>query len=105
VPSREGAGPMELEQEVAVDLALKNRLDLRIAQGEVYDAQRSVVVAADALGAELTLLGRARAGQSRSLSSTGQADSFDPRFDQGFYDTLLTLDLPFERTRERNAYR
>ncbi len=105
VPSREGAGPMELEQGVAVDLALKNRLDLRIAQGEVYDAQRGVVVAADALGAELTLLGRARAGESRSLSSAGQADAFDPRFDQGFYDTLLTLDLPFERTRERNAYR
>jgi outer membrane protein TolC len=105
VPSREGAGPMELQQDIAVDLALKNRLDLRIAQGEVYDAQRSVVIAADALGAELTLLGRAGAGEGRSLSSTGKPDSFDPRFDQGFYDTLLTLDLPLERTRERNAYR
>lgn len=105
VPSRDGAGPMELEQTKAIDLALNNRLDLRIAQGDVYDAQRQVVVAADALGAELTLLGRASAGQGRSLSSTGQSDAFDPRFDQGYYDTLLTLDLPFERTRERNTYR
>jgi outer membrane protein TolC len=105
VPSREGAGPMEFEQAVATDLALDKRLDLRIAQGEVYDAQRRVVIAADALGAELTLLGRASTGEGRSLSSTGEPDAFDPRFDQGFYDTLLTLDLPFERTRERNAYR
>ncbi len=104
-PGREGAGPMELEESTATDLALKNRLDLRIAQGDVYDAQRQVVIAADALGAELTLLGRARAGEGRSLSSTGEPDAFDPRFDQGFYDTLLTLDLPLERTRERNSYR
>jgi outer membrane protein TolC len=105
VPSREGAGPMELEVPVATDLALKNRLDLRIAQGEVYDAQRRVVVSADALRAELTLLGRASAGEGRSLSSADSADSFDPRVDEGFYDALLTVDLPFERTRERNAYR
>jgi len=105
VPSREGAGPMEFQPDTAIDLALKNRLDLRTTQGEVYDAQRRVVVAADSLGAELTLLGRASAGESRSLSSTGSRDAFDPRFDQGFYDTLLTIDLPLERTRERNAYR
>ncbi len=105
VPSREGAGPMELAVPIATDLALKNRLDLRIAQGRVYDAQRRVVVAADALRAELTLLGRASAGESRSLSSTGSRDEFDPRVDEGFYDALLTIDLPLERTRERNAYR
>ena len=104
-PSREGAGPMELPEDVAVDLALNHRLDLRISQGEVYDAQRQVVVAADALGAELTLFGRASAGEGRSLSSTDEPDAFDPRFDQGFYDAILTLDLPIERTRERNAYR
>jgi len=104
-PSREGAGPQEMAPSAATALGLKNRLDLRIAQGRVYDAQRRVVVSADALRAELTLLGRASAGQRRSLSSAGAPDAFDPRFDQGFYDTLLTLDLPFERTRERNIYR
>jgi outer membrane protein TolC len=103
--SRKGAGPMELEVPVATDTALQNRLDLRIAQGRVYDAQRGVVVAADALRAELTLLGRASAGERRSLSSAGSADSFDPRVDEGFYDALLTIDLPLERTRERNVYR
>ncbi len=105
VPNREGAGPMELEVPVATTIALDNRLDLRIAQGEVYDAQRRVVTAADALRAELTLLGRASAGEGRSLSSAGDADEFDPKFHEGFYDALITIDLPIERTRERNAYR
>ncbi len=105
VPNREGAGPMELEVPTAVSIAFENRLDLRIAQGEVYDAQRRVVTAADALRAELTLLGRASAGEGRSLSSAGDADEFDPMFHEGFYDALITIDLPIERTRERNAYR
>ncbi len=104
-PSRKGAGRLELDQSHATGLALENRLDLRVAQGEVYDAQRRVVVAADALGAELTLLGRVSTGESRSLSSAGAGDALDPRFDQGFYDALLTVDLPIERTRERNTYR
>jgi len=105
VPNREGAGPMELEVPTATGIAFDNRLDLRIAQGEVYDAQRRVVTAADALRAELTLLGRASAGEGRSLSSAGAGDEFDPKFHEGFYDALITIDLPIERTRERNTYR
>ncbi|HEX7010733.1 MAG TPA: TolC family protein, partial [Phycisphaeraceae bacterium] len=35
-PSREGAGPLELEVEEAIRIALENRLDLRIEQGEVF---------------------------------------------------------------------
>lgn len=105
VPSRDSAGPLELEEPKAIGLALENRLDLRIAKGDVYDAQRKVVLAADALRAELTLLGRASSGESRSLSSTSESDAYDPRFDRGFYDTILTLDLPFDRRSERNFYR
>jgi outer membrane protein TolC len=103
--SREDAGPMELDEATAVALAFEHRLDLRITEGNVYDAQRRVIVAADALRAELTLLGRAAAGEGRSLGSADEDDAYDPRFDQGTYDALLTLDLPLERTRERNAYR
>lgn len=58
-PSEEDAGPFEIDESMAVRLALENRLDLQVALGEVYDAQRQVVVRADALGAELTFLGSA----------------------------------------------
>lgn len=103
-PSREDAGPYEIEDSVAMRLALDNRLDLRVATGRVYDAQRAVVVAADRLGAELTFLGSASSGSSRSISTATQDDA-QFRFDKAKYSALLTLDLPFERTEERNNYR
>ena len=103
-PSREDAGPLEIEESSAIELALDNRLDLRIVEGEVYDAQRAVVVAADALGTELTLFGTSELGGRRSISSA-TADNAKLRTDKGIYSALLTLDLPFERTAERNAYR
>jgi outer membrane protein TolC len=99
--SYEDAGPLEMNEPVAVKLALENRLDLHVALGRVYDAQRQVVVKADALGAELTLNGRADFGGSPSAS----ADDVSLDFDKGRYTALLSLDLPIERTRERNDYR
>ncbi len=103
-PGHEKAGPLEMESSPAVKLALENRHDLRIAEGKAYDAQRKVVVFADALGAELTLFGSARMGEGRTLA-TSQAERASLRPDRGFYTALLTLDLPFERTAERNDYR
>jgi outer membrane protein TolC len=95
-PSRENAGPLEMEEGQAIKLALENRLDLRVLEGKVYDAQRSVVIKANALGAELTLLGKAD-------FSGDEEDKFNR--DTGLYTGLLTIDLPFDRTSERNAYR
>jgi len=103
-PSDEDAGPLEIDESLAIQLALENRLDLRVAIGEVYDAQRQVVVRADALGAGLTLLGSANLGEGRSVGSA-TADDAQLRFDKASYSALLTLDLPLERTAERNAYR
>lgn len=103
-PGRENAGPLEMDESLAIQLGLDNRLDLRVALGKVYDAQRGVVVFADALGAELTLFGKAELGQSRSIATAGLDDA-KLRTDEGLYSALLTLDLPFERTAERNAYR
>ncbi len=103
-PSDEGAGPLEIDESLAIQLALENRLDLQVAIGEVYDAQRQVVVRADALGADLTLLGSANLGEGRSIGSA-TADDAQLRFDKASYSALLTLDLPLERTAERNAYR
>jgi outer membrane protein TolC len=96
--SYEDAGPFEIDEAVAVKLALENRLDLQAAIGGVYDAQRQVVVRADALRAGLTLGGTAR------LADTDDDGSVQ-LFDRGNYAALLTLDLPIERTRERNEYR
>ncbi|MGA1868336.1 MAG: TolC family protein [bacterium] len=94
----------EIDDGQALRLALENRLDLLIVQGKVYDAQRSVVIAADGLGAELTLLGKAEIGERRTIAS---ATSEDARFDshRGKYSALLTLDMPWERTQEAVAYR
>jgi outer membrane protein TolC len=103
-PSREGAGPLEIEESVAIGLALSNRLDLRVEQGVVYDSQRWVVVAADRLRGELTLFGSAQLGERRSIGTANEDDA-TLRFDEGVYSALLTLDLPLERTAERNAYR
>jgi len=93
-----------MDKSLAIELGLENRLDLRVAQGKVYDAQRVVVVSADALGAELTLFGKAGLGESRSIATAG-LDNAELRTDKGIFSALLTLDLPFERTAERNVYR
>jgi len=95
--SYEDAGPLEMNEPVAVKLALENRLDLHVALGGVYDAQRQVVVKADALGAGLTLGG--------SASFSDDDDDGSLRFEGGQYAALLSLDMPIERTKERNDYR
>jgi outer membrane protein TolC len=103
-PNREQGGPYEIQEEMATKLALENRLDLRITQEKVYDAQRAVIVAADNLRAEFTLLGSASVGEGRSLATAGLPDA-KLRPDEGFYSALLSLDLPLHRVGERNAFR
>jgi len=101
-PSKEDAGPYEIDEAVAIKLALENRLDLRVANGTVYDAQRQVVVAADALRAGLNLRGSAAWGGAPR--SAGERDvGIDLR--DAAYSSTLAFDLPIERTRERNNYR
>ena len=104
-PPGEGTpGPYEISAEEAVLIALTRRPDLRVAIGKVHDAQRTVAVAADQLKADLTLLGRGSAGAGRTLANVSQRDAI-LRPDEGVYSVLLTLDLPLERTAERNTYR
>jgi len=103
-PSDKDAGPMEMPETDAILIALMNRLDLRVAVGQIVDAQRGVAIAADNLRADVTLLGSASLGESRSLSSA-TLDNAQIRTDRGFYSLLLGIDLPFERTSERNSYR
>ena len=97
-------GKLELPVLKAVELALGKRLDLRMAQGRVVDAQRGVVVSADGLRADLTLTAAVVTGAGRDIGSAG-LDNARPRPERGVYSAAVTSDLPWERTAERNAYR
>ena len=103
-PGQGVAGPYELDETEAIPVALEHRLDLRVSLGRVHDAQRSIAVAADQLRADITLLGSGSTGERRNLSTVG-LDDVNLRPDKGLYAALLTVDLPLERTAERNAYR
>lgn len=103
-PRPEDRGPLEMDPQRAIELALAHRLDLRVAEGEVYDALRQVAVAANAFLPELTLLATGASGGRRTIGSASRDDA-QIRFGRGRYDALLSLDLPLERTAERNAYR
>lgn len=103
-PGTGATGPYEFDPAEAVAIALAHRLDLRVALGQIDDAQRAVAVAADQLQADVTLLGRGSAGARRTLASVSSDDAI-LRPDEGTYSALLTVDLPLERTAERNTYR
>jgi len=105
-PDYKNAGPYEMEELEAIKLAFENRLDLKVTQGTVYDAQRAVVVAADALGAELTFLGSAQSGSRRNISTADAArDDAHIMKNKGISSALLTMNLPLDRTKEAVDYR
>ncbi|MDO8301968.1 MAG: TolC family protein [Sedimentisphaerales bacterium] len=83
----------------AVQTALAHRLDLANSHDSVEDANRRVAVAAEALQADLNLVGSANA------ASTPNTKAAKLQFDKGTYSAGVELDLPFERFAERNAYR
>lgn len=98
-------GRLEVKEDVAIRLALDNRLDLRVALAEVEDAQRKVAVAADGVRPGLTLSGGGRVGERRSgLSSAAQDNA---RFDPGnaSYSLELEAEAPWDRRSERVAFR
>jgi outer membrane protein TolC len=97
-------GPMEMAADKAIALALDKRLDLQTTIGRVFDAQRRVVVTADALKAGLSVAGSASAGGRRGVSSADQPGvRFRP--EKGQFSLGLALDLPLERSAERRSYR
>ena len=103
-PDHQGAGPLEIDELKAIRMALDHRLDLKVAIGQIFDAQRTVAVAADNLRADLTLFGSAAAGERRTLASAGLQDA-ELRPEKGLSSVVATLGLPLERTAERNLYR
>lgn len=97
-------GRNEIDVSKAIGLAMRRRLDLQTLADRVADAQRRVAVAEDALRAEVTLGGSANLGESRGLANTDPGDAA-LRARPGRFSGFLTIDLPWERTRERNRYR
>ncbi|MCC5847324.1 MAG: TolC family protein [Verrucomicrobia bacterium] len=98
-------GRFEIDEKRAIELALENRLDLRVAFDEVEDAQRRVAIAADALRPGLDVTGSGRIGERRSsVSSASQGDArFNPG--DGLYGLDAELDAPWSRRSERIAFR
>jgi outer membrane protein TolC len=95
----EGLEHPEIKPEDAVDIALVSRLDLLTARDRVDDAERKVVVAADALKPQVDLVAQGNAasyGQDRFQS----IDFERTRASVGFDVNPL-----FDRKSERNAYR
>jgi outer membrane protein TolC len=101
----EDRGPMELDEDLAVKLAFENRQDLLIRLGAVYDAQRKVVVAADGLRAGLTVEGRVTTSGARNILASAILHDGQLDFRDAVFNASILLDLPFERTAERIAYR
>ena len=99
-PGWQNPGPLEIDSKDAVSFAFENRLDLRKSQGQVYDAQRDVVIKADRLRGELTIGGSTGAGVG-----IGSGEDARLRFNDGTWSLPLVLNLPLERTSERNEYR
>jgi outer membrane protein TolC len=84
----------------AVETAFLRRLDLANARDRIDDRARKVMVAADNLGLELNLVGRAGVG------STPKTDFDRLQFHQGNYEFgLESSDLDLDKKAERNVYR
>ncbi len=98
-PDPRERGRYEIDEDRAIALALANRLDLRIAEGNVFDAQRSVIVAADSLRPSLNLTGGAAYRGTATRSSTRFAPS------DGVYTAGLDMDMPWSRRSERVSFR
>lgn len=110
---------VSLDPDSAVDVALHNRLDLITARERVEDARRRVFISRDRLRPDLGL--SVNYGQAGVHNPTTQAldkgDLLDPADDVQLFDpggrllddwsasAGLALEIPIQRTPERNAYR
>ncbi len=87
----------------AIEIALNQRLDLANAADTVLDAERKVDVAADAIRAELNLVGYANPQSDGKTVFGAEPGALERARDR--YELSLQLDLPFDRLFEKNAYR
>jgi outer membrane protein TolC len=106
---RESVGAdIALSPQQAVEIALEQRLDLANVSDGILDAERKVDVAADAIRAELNLIGIANpqnpSGRA-SVPSRSLSNGTDLELTRDRYAVALQLDLPIDRLFEKNEYR
>jgi len=106
-PDSVDEGDLKSRTDIAIDIAFSNRLDFVTVRDQLEDAQRHLLIAEDALRAEVTI----------GASVDNFADTVGPRSRRAGEDhgrlhprewsanPILTIDLPIERRSERNAYR
>ena len=100
-----GWNPQEAAER-ALAIAFERRSDIATARDRVEDAQRHLAVAEDGLRAEVTLGGAASVGEAASASTSRLGRSHAPfRMRDASGTGSLKIDLPLERTQERNSYR
>jgi len=89
----------------AINTALENRLDLKIACDKMEDSARKANLARDALktGMDLKVSGSTRETDTRGGS--GEEETVEMEFGKGNYSAGLDIDIPLDKTDERNAYR
>jgi outer membrane protein TolC len=85
-------------EDEAVETALYHRLDLTNSADAVIDAQRKIYVAADAIGADLSVIGTTNVASRNQ----GSRQTMQPADD---YTVDFELSLPLDRVAEQNVYR
>lgn len=94
-----GLIPVQTVEQEAYTVAIERRLDFINEIDRFEDSQRKILVAADGLKPGLGISG------SGGLASRGPNDYTTFNFQQYQANLGLSLDLPFDRLEERNAYR
>ena len=100
-------GDLKRRTDIALAIAFSNRLDFISCRDRLEDAQRHLLIAEDALRAEVTL-GAATSGFADTVGPLSRRNGIEhgklhPR--DWTLTPVLTVDLPVERRSERNAYR
>ena len=100
-------GDLKRRTDIALAIAFSNRLDFISCRDRLEDAQRHLLIAEDALRAEVTL-GAAASGFADTVGPQSRRNGIEhgklhPR--DWTLTPVLTVDLPVERRSERNAYR
>ncbi|MCM8540007.1 MAG: TolC family protein [Lentisphaeraceae bacterium] len=103
-PDREGGGPLELEEDKALTIALNKRLDLLVSESRVEDSQRQIIIARDRLDPELNLAGSYKAGARRTLGSV-QSENVGLDLRHGSASGGLVFEMPWERTADSHRFR
>jgi len=90
----------QISVEDSIRVALAARLDYQNVQDQLADSERKVGLAADALKTQLDLTAQANSYTTKSKDGVAVPDFKNYNWSAG-----VILDLPIERTAERNAYR